>query len=121
MFADKAVQGLTSLPALPPDTWLWRLKAPTLPASHVFLSPQMLRACAPLHHARLQMGGCEVGWSKLLWPGPVPGCSHPRGGSRGGWREQSLGRGCSQSEHEHFSKPHCTGPGECSFALAWVR
>lgn len=27
MFADKAVQGLTFLPALPPDTWLWRPKA----------------------------------------------------------------------------------------------
>lgn len=83
MFADKAVQGLTFLPALPPDTWLWRLKAPTLPASCVFLSPRMLRACVPV--SRLQMGRCEVGWSKLLWPGPVPGCSHPRGR----WRGQS--------------------------------
>ena len=34
------------------------------------------------HGTRLQVVGHEAGWRKLLWSGPVPGCSHPREGSR---------------------------------------
>lgn len=84
MFADKAVQGLTFLPALPPGTRLWRWKVPTPWAYCVFLSPRYYWGPVCLFQGtRLQMGGCEAGWSKLLWSGPVSGCSHPRGGSRG--------------------------------------
>lgn len=48
MFADKEAQGLTFLPALPPCSRLWRLKASTPSAYCVFLSPQMLGACPPV-------------------------------------------------------------------------
>ncbi|XP_034509373.1 uncharacterized protein LOC117800926 isoform X2 [Ailuropoda melanoleuca] len=82
----------------------------------------MLRACALLHRPRLQMGGCEVGWSKLLWPGPVPSCSHPRRGSRGRWRGQSLGRGCSlvgaaSPSMNTFPNPTALGQGSAHLRL----
>ena len=38
------------------------------------------------------MAGHEAGWRNLLWSGPVPGCCHPREGSRERWRGQGQGR-----------------------------
>lgn len=92
MFADKAAQGPTFFLALPPCIRLWRPKASTTSAYGAFLSPRMLRACPLLPG---QMRGYEAGWSKLLWSGPISGCSHLKGASRGRWRGQGLGRGCS--------------------------
>lgn len=60
MFAHKAAQGLTFLPALP-LCGLWRLKAPT-PSAHCAFLP--LRGWGPVllsYGTRLRMGVPEAG------------------------------------------------------------
>lgn len=124
MFADKAAQGLTFLPALLPRNELWRLK---VPAPSTYYTVHFCPSGAGGLCSCLMAPGCPWGAMRggscsgldLCQAALIQERAQERDGPGSG-KGPAAGGGCRSKGGERFPKPHRFGPGGCSPALAWV-